>query len=899
MGLSLYNKKRNFSETAEPKGKEKKGNGTLRFVVQKHDASSLHYDFRLEMDGVLKSWAVPKGPSLNPKDKRLAMMVEDHPYDYRTFEGVIPEGNYGAGVVIVWDEGVYEAADEQGKSRKEQQASLLQQLADGNLHFILHGHKLKGEYALVKMKNGGEKAWMLIKKKDTDASTTTDVTEDEISVLSGKTLAQIAAENNAELHHPQAAKKGATKTKAASISSIKKALAKKKALPIKEALSEYGKGAVKAPMPKAVKPMLATLVEEPFDNKDWLFEIKWDGYRAVSYLHKESVEVISRNMVPFTQKYQPVTDALQQLGINAVVDGEIVAVDEKGLAVFQLLQNWQNRKDVRLQYYVFDLLWLDGYDVTGLPLLARKQLLQQLIPPDHETIKYSDHVIAKGKDFFRVAIEQGLEGIMAKKIDSLYQADSRSSNWLKIKVNKRQEVIIAGFTAPRNSRKFFGALLLGVYQGNELVYIGHTGSGFNRKSLEAIWHKLQPLTTDHSPFAKPPKTNMPATWVKPELVCEIKFTEWTAERQARHPIFMGLREDKNSKEVTIEKTTDMPAATRKSKAAPAAVAKKTKTPAAKKQPAAPAMPLDKADGKDQTITIENQELKVTNLNKLYWKKEGYTKGDLINYYLKVAPYILPYITNRPQSLSRFPNGIDGTHFFQKDVKGKVPDWIQTFEFYSESTDETIDYLVCNGEASLVYMANLGCIEIHPWHSTVQAPEHPVYCLIDLDPDKNKYDDVVTVAQVVKKILDAVNVPCYCKTSGSTGMHICIPLGAKYQYDQSKQLAELIVTLVHKELPALTSLERNPDKRKGKVYLDFLQNAISQTVAAPYSLRPKRTAPVSTPLHWDEVKKGITATLYTMTTIFDRLKSEGDLFRPVIEKGIDLKAALQKIERHFL
>lgn len=893
MSLSLYNQKRNFSETPEPAGKEKKHKGSLRFVVQKHDASSVHYDFRLEMDGVLKSWAVPKGPSINPKDKRLAMMVEDHPYSYRTFEGIIPEGNYGAGVVIVWDEGTYEPIDQQSKSKKVQENELLQQLQSGSIKFILYGEKLKGEFALVKMKNGQQNAWMLIKKKDEYADNEKDITEEETSALSGKTLAQIAEENDVQLNHPATEKAAARKKKPAPAIIIPKATGKKKVPKVTGLLGEYRALAKKVAIPKDIQPMLATLVAEPFNNKDWLFEIKWDGYRAVSYINDQSVEVISRNKKAFTQKYQPITEALQQLHIKAVLDGEIVAVKEDGLADFQLLQNWQN-SPVTLQYYVFDILWWNGYDITQLPLIARKKILQQILPASNDTIKYSDHIVEDGKDFFNVAIKQGLEGIMAKRSNSVYQTNHRSHDWLKIKVNQRQEVIIAGFTAPRKSRKFFGALLLAVYEGNELIYIGHTGSGFNKKSLETIWRKLQPLVIPYSPFMHPPKTNMPATWVQPKLVCEIKFTEWTDDKHVRHPIFMGLREDKNSKQVTIEKTAHMPAATNSYKTKKTS-AKKTKATNTKTS----GLQLSLDAGIDQTITIDSQEVQLTNLAKPYWKKEGYVKMDLINYYLKMAPYILPYMLHRPQSLSRYPNGISSPHFFQKDVTGKVPDWIETFSFFSESTNETIEYLVCSNEASLIYMANLGCIEMHPWHSRTQSPDNPDYCLIDLDPDTNVYDEVVEVALVVKEILDAVNVSSYCKTSGSTGMHICIPLAAKYTYEQSKQLAELIVTLVHNQLPNLTSIERNPNKRKGKIYLDFLQNAQSQTMAAPYSLRPKPGAPVSAPLHWSEVKKGISATMFTIDSIFDRVQQEGDLFKPVLGKGINVTDVLAKMEKHFL
>jgi bifunctional non-homologous end joining protein LigD len=818
----------------------------------------------------------------------------------------------------------------------------------------MHGKKIKGDYALFQMKGRGERSWILVKKNDEFASEQ-DITENEKSVKSGKTLVEVAEENGTTVNHPEAhgtnkakgvrskaernkqiqllseeeretpRKKIAEKKSGKSSSSkSSKSAVKKKAQSVKELLGDSFALANKSAMPKDVVPMLATLVNEPFDNENWIFEIKWDGYRAVAYCDGKNVELISRNLIPFTEKYYPVTDAFKQLKLNAVFDGEIVAVDEKGLAVFQSLQNWQNTP-VHLQYFIFDILWLDGYDLTQIPLVERKRVLKELLPEDDEVIKYSDHVVGDGKDFFQVAVSKGLEGIMAKRANSIYQIDKRTENWVKIKVNLRQEVIIAGFTQPRNTRKFFGSLLLGLYDGDELVYVGHTGSGFNTKSLEQIYKKLQPIITDECPFEKCPKGNMPVTWVKPRLVCEIKFAEWTKDRIARQPIFMGLRVDKKAKDVTFEKTVNINMikkatngkvkgkgrkAEGKKETAPAAikkgapkksgqsiskssqsVGKKSKKTSAKTS----GKQVDLNDGEEQQIVLDGHELKLTNLNKVYWKKEKFSKGDMINYYLQAAPYILPYMIDRPQSLNRHPNGIDGPNFFQKDQRGKLPGWMQTHEDFSESTNETIEYLVCNNEATLIYMANLGCIEMHPWHSRSQSWQYPDWCLIDLDPDKpNSFDQVMEVAKVVKKVLDSIGADACVKTSGSTGIHIYIPLGAKYDYDQSKQLAELVVTLVNHELPDLTSVERSPSKRKGKIYLDFLQNRETQTAAAPYSLRPKPGVPVSTPLHWSELKKGLTPTTYNARNIFDRLKTEGDLFKPVLGKGINLEKVLSKL-----
>ncbi len=658
-------------------------------------------------------------------------------------------------------------------------------------------------------------------------------------------------------------------------------------------------------MPENVQPMLATLADEPFNNDEWLFEIKWDGYRAVTYLKDGEAKLLSRNQSAFTQKYFPVTEALQSLDFNAVLDGEIIAIDENNLANFQLLQNWQNTP-AQLQLFVFDILWLEGYDVTAIPLIHRKDLLRKILPQDHEIIKYSDHIAGEGKNFFDAAAKQGLEGIMAKKSNSLYKLSSRSESWLKIKVSLRQEVIIAGFTKPRNTRKFFGALILGIYNNEDLLYIGHTGGGFNYKSLEEVYEKLKPLIIDECPFVKSPKGNMPITWVQPKLVCEIKFSEWTKEKIARHPIFLGLREDKNPKEIHLEKSSTTNSMVNKKaeqkkpvakKAATKIIAKKSTKPAKKRtiKSKASGLTVSLENGKDQLATIDGNELKLTNLDKLYWKKEKGSKLDLINYYLKMAPFVLPYMLNRPQSLNRHPNGIDEMNFYQKDMKGKAPEWAQTHIDFSESTNQNVEYLVCANEATLIYMANLGCIEMHPWHSRTQSWQQPDWCLIDLDPDdKNTFEEVIQIAQVVKKLLDSIDVDSCVKTSGSSGIHIYIPLGAQYSYDQSKQLAELIVTLVHQELPDLTSIVRNPAKRKGKIYLDFLQNREIQTAAAPYSLRPKRGMPVSTPLHWDEVKKGLTSTTYHINNIFDRVKTEGDLFKPVLGKGINLANVLKKL-----
>jgi bifunctional non-homologous end joining protein LigD len=652
-------------------------------------------------------------------------------------------------------------------------------------------------------------------------------------------------------------------------------------------------------MPLRVKPMLTTLVDEAFDNDDWLFEIKWDGYRAVASISGGNVELYSRNNLSFN-RYTEIVDELSTWPIDAVLDGEIVALDENGHSRFQFLQNWMSDQQGTLRYYVFDILWLEGYDLTEVPLIERKKILKQIIPPS-DAICYSDHVEKNGIKFFEAASQRGLEGIIAKKKKATYETDTRSKNWLKIKTALRQEAVIVGFTEPAGSRSYFGALVLGIYESGKLEYAGHTGTGFTHKTLKEVWDKLEPLITDKCPFDIKPKTRLPATWVKPKLICEVKFQEWTQGHIMRVPVFMGLRTDKKATEVKKEEAmptkkikTRMPAKKTPMPAKKTLMSAKTEKPGSRAKMAANSEWLGEKE-KELSVKLNGQELKLTNLDKVYWKKEHYTKRDLLNYYHGIAPIMLPYMKNRPQSLNRHPNGIDGMSFFQKNVQGKVPSWIETFGEFSESTKETVHYYVCTNEAGLVYLANLGCIEMNPWHSTTMKPDNPDYCLIDLDPHEIGFDKVIETAQAVKKVLDELSIPAWSKTSGASGIHICIPLGAKYTYDQSRQLAELIANLVHHEVPSFTSVERSPAKRRRKVYLDYLQNSKGQTVACVYSARPKPGATVSTPLFWEEVKKGLSPSNFTIKNLFERVKTEGDIFRPVYEKGIDLRKTLATIE----
>jgi len=902
MSLEKYAEKRDFTKTAEPKaGKSKDKNG-LTFVIQKHDASRLHYDFRLEMDGVLKSWAVPKGPSTDPKTKRLAMMVEDHPYDYRTFEGIIPQGEYGGGTVIVWDEGTYEPIEDI-KGKKEQEKHLLKQLESGSIKIKLHGEKLEGEFALVKTHGMGDNAWLLIKHDD-DFASKKDITKQDKSVISGKTIETMEKTSDKVWHSGHEEKIEKSKTAPSKKSTQPAEPEESVAEPANMDVADILAKAPKAKIPTGIKPMLATLVDEPFDDPDWVYEVKWDGYRALAFVNKGEVELLSRNNKTFNEKFYPIHKVLQDWKINAVLDGEILVLNNKGISNFGSLQNWRSEADGELVYYVFDILWYDGKSLMNLPLLQRQAILKEVLPTDDDSVRASKVFNASGTEFFKAAEKMGLEGIIAKKANSTYSPDLRSKEWLKIKVHKRQEVVIAGFTKNADTSKQFSSLLLGVFEDNKLQYVGKVGTGFSDKVQKEMMAQFKPLITDESPFDTIPDVNKPsrfrpnppkakATWLKPELVCEIEFGEVTNDGVFRHPSFQGMRIDKKATDVVREiaehTETAIEQAEQKQEDAHASAIQPPKEKGRKTL-------LNPTD-ETQVRKICGHDLKFTHLSKIYWPEDKVTKRDMFNYYYQVAEYILPYLKDRPMSLNRFPGGIHGPSFYQKDVKGKAPDWVKTFP-YTTSDGEDKEYLVGTDEASLLWMASLGCIEMNPWFSRVQSPDNPDYCVIDLDPDKNTFDQVIAAALEVKKVLDAIDVPSYCKTSGSTGMHIYIPTDAKYSYDQTQLFARIIVNIVHQQIPDYTSLERMIANRKGKMYLDFLQNRPGATIAGPYSLRPKIGATVSMPLHWDEVKPGLTMKDFTIFNSIDRLKVEGDLFKGVLGKAIDLEKTMEKAKSVF-
>jgi bifunctional non-homologous end joining protein LigD len=845
MSIETYKKKRDFNQTPEPDSSVNESGSTLSFVVQRHHARRLHYDLRLEMEGVYKSWAVPKGPSMVAGDKRLSIMVEDHPLSYGEFYGEIPKGNYGAGLVEIWDKGIYQVIDENGKPIDDP----LKSLEKGNLKFVMAGKHLKGEFALVRMNEKDE--WLLLKKKDEFAL-------DQFDVASIKSIKTPSA----------ASKEPIEKSSGKNISSQKKSNSKK---------DEKDEFPTSPPL-----PMLASLSKRTIDDPEWIYETKYDGYRIIGTINKKNVKLISRNGHDYTEKFESLTKALSLVSDSAIIDGEVVIENRKGVSDFQLLQNYQSTRKGQLKYYLFDLLFLNGHSIMHLPLIQRRNLLEALFEKyTFENIYLSAYQVGNGKALFEMLSKQGYEGVIAKSPESTYLPGKRAHSWLKVKAVKEQEAIICGYTAPQKGRKYFGSILLGMYEDGKLKYIGNCGSGFNGTSLKELFTEFEKITTKQSPFDPPPKLSYPKgkpVWVKPEMVCRIKYSEWTDSGNMRHPVFMGLRPDKNAEEV--EKETAITGHSSSSE---------------KSQNMSPLKTTEKQP-ETKTITYSGKKVKCTNLTKVYWPDDGYTKGDLIAYYQSVRKYILPHLKDRAESLNRYPNGIKAQSFYHKNMDLKnLPDWVKTQKVYSKSNESHIDYLVCNDAATLIYMANLGCIEIHPWHSTIDAPDHPTYMMLDLDPGEISFKEVVNTALIIKDLCDELHIPSYCKTSGSTGLHIYIPLGGKYKYNQVKTFAEILAWMAHQRLPKVTSIERSRAKRKDKVYIDFLQNRKGQTIAAPYSVRPRPLATVSAPLHWHEVNHELSPQMFTIRNMAQRLEKEGDIWAPVLKKGIDLNKVLSKIE----
>jgi bifunctional non-homologous end joining protein LigD len=764
---------------------------------------------------------------------------------------------------MLWDRGTYELLGDQ---------PALDQLARGDLKFRLHGKKLKGEFAIVLMKGRGKgNEWLLLKKKDAEARPGWDVEEHAYSVLTGRTQEEIAKEMP-----PRKTAKSSSKKKV-----ITEAIA---ANPGAEAPVDPSslRGAVRAPMPTAILPMKSSLTDTPPKGEEWLFEIKWDGVRAICFIDDKTVRITSRTGHSCERQYPELSVIGHQiLAKQAIVDGEIAALDKNGLSRFALIQtriavadpntisHLARRTPVTL--LVFDLLYLDGYDLRGVPLIERKRALQSILQPSG-VMRYSEHFANNGDEMLNAARATGLEGIIAKCATSTYQS-KRSRDWQKIKIVAQQEFLICGYTA--GEREYFGSLVLGVYDEGKLVYVGNVGTGFDQNSIEMIYRRIEQLTTTRSPFAEVPQIGRDITWVRPEVVCEVKFASWTEDKRLRAPVFLGLRPDVDPKECvreTVAPVEDKPAASSR-----------------------PPLLRDKAD--EVTLTIDGRQLKFTHLNKVFYPDEGYTKRDLLNFYDAVADLLLPYLKDRPLSLKRYPDGITREFFFQKDTHDRFPPWIRVEPIYSDHKKAPTRWVLADDRAALLYLTNLGCIDQNPWMSRAGSLEFPDFMLIDLDPQGCEFDRIIEAAQLVRKKLDLIGLEGYPKTTGGDGMHIYVPLEPVYSYDQVRSFAEIIARVVAAERPDLFTTPRPVARREqGKVYFDYLQIGASKTIAAPYVVRAYPGAPVATPLAWGEVAPGLAPAHFHIRNAVDRFWRVGDLFEPVLKNLQQLEPAMQKLER---
>jgi bifunctional non-homologous end joining protein LigD len=822
--LETYRAKRRADRTPEPFGAARLDG--QRFVVQQHAARRMHYDFRLEHGGVLVSFAVPKGPSPNPADKRLAVHVEDHPVEYVNFEGVIPPGNYGAGSVIVWDRGRFRAL-----------ADLDEGLAKGKLLFELRGHKLKGKWTLVKTKRGKDE-WLLIKERDAYANeqTTEDYPND--SVLSGRTVEQLA---------------GGDGRSARLVARLERLRAPHRA--------------VRA---KALKPMLAT-PGDAFTDPRWVFELKYDGYRLFAEKNGDDVVLYSRGGHDYTATFADIAESIGALPFEQfVIDGEVVVNDGRGLPSFSLLQKrgrLTRRPDVAraalelpATFFAFDLLGFEGFDLRALPLVERKSALESLLP-SVGAVRYSEHVEGQGQALFEHAERLGLEGIVAKRAASAYTS-KRSADWIKVNAAKSDDFAVVGFMPARERGGDFSALLLGQYRHGVLTYAGRVGSGF----AERDFAKLGPLLADQEPASAPADAKeRGAVWLAPALVVQVKYKQRTADGLLRQPVFMRMRDDKRAEEcVWPDSETD-----------PGELDRETPAAAEEDPP---------------------RQVSFTNVDKVFWPADGYTKGDLISYYEGISEWLLPYLKDRPVVLTRYPDGIEGKSFYQKDAPVYAPSWIRLETMWSEHAEREIRYFVLDDLPSLLYVANMGAIPLHVWSSRVAALERPDWCILDLDPKGAPFTDVVRIARHIHGLCEDAGLPTFVKTSGSTGLHVLIPLGARYTYEQSRTLAELLARFTTKSLPDIATIVRAVPSREGKVYVDYLQNGHGRLLVAPFSVRPLPGAPVSMPLTWGQVNARLRIGRFTIANAQKRLRSHGDPLAGVLDGSVDMLAALEALKR---
>jgi bifunctional non-homologous end joining protein LigD len=775
--LKDYERKRTRGKTPEPFSRGRRRKEPI-FVVQRHDARRLHYDFRLERDGVLLSWAVPKGVPLEPGTQHLAVHVEDHPLSYATFAGEIPQGEYGAGTVEIWDHGTYELVEEK---------------PNGGLTVQLHGEKLQGTWALVPAKLSGDpKNWLIVRKRD-----------DPVTGTAPGSVPQ-----------------------------------------------------------RRYAPMLATLAESVPTGDEWLHEVKWDGFRAIATMRGGELDLRSRNDNRLNDRFPTVVRALERAlkTPDCVLDGEVVAVGEDGRATFSAIQ--QGKEGTTYLYIAFDVLEIEGEPVLDQPLTKRRERLEALVDWKRGGVQLSE-AFDDGQALYKAAQEQHFEGLVSKRADSRYEPGRRSRNWLKVKTQGRQEFVIAGYTKGQGRRSnAFGSLVLGVTEGGELRYVGNVGTGFDEAEIGRLLRKLKPLRRDPAPFREVPK--MPkvrrddVVWVEPKLVAEIRFAEWTHDSRLRAPVYLGLREDKEAEDVHREREAIAP-----------------------------------------ELRKGKRVLKLSNLDKPFWPEEGITKGDLLAYYRDIAPTVLPHIRDRPFTMKRYPDGWNGKFFFQKDAPKHMPDWIPTRRFEASTRDRPpqkrlIDFLLVNDELALLWVVNMGCIDLNTWYSRVDKPDRPDWVLFDLDPSPDVgFAETIEVALLIRETLELLKLQSFPKTSGSEGIHILVPVARRHTFAETREFSEIVAGAIARAHPGLATTEWTKAKRRG-VLIDSNQNGAGKTIASAYSVRPKAGAPVSTPLRWDEVNESLDPAAFTMDAVLERVAHEGDLFEGVLTTKQSLSEALRSL-----
>lgn len=844
LDIQTYNKKRDFSKTKEPRGATAKRKGNS-FVVQKHDATRLHYDFRLEMDGVLKSWAVTKGPSLDPADKRLAVRTEDHPISYGSFEGTIPAGEYGGGTVMLWDIGSWTPLEDPHKGLKK-----------GHLHFELHGERLKGKWNLIRMRGGDNEKrenWLLIKDDDEVAvergSGSTLLDDNITSVTTGSTMEDIAGGDLEWGRNGARKKKTAAKAKS---SSVKKKPARKSKTTVSKLAAQYG------------ELQLATLVTEPPTGADWVHEVKFDGYRVLCLVAGGQVKIMTRNGNDWTPRFPAIVAALRDLDVaDAALDGEAVLVDDKGRTSFGALQNALGvaGNTGAIQAYFFDLLHLDGKDLSRLPLLERKAKLEKLLTNTEDVLHYSEHMTSS-PDLLANACKIGLEGIISKRADAGYST-GRGRGWLKSKCNKRQEFVIIGYTGPKKGNRALGALHLGYYSEGALKYAGKCGTGFSHKHAQEILDLLEPLArkTPAAPVTTDAKRG--ATWVEPKILCEASFTEWTSDGHVRHPSFEGLRSDKTAKQVVHEE----PMPTKQ------AIEKSPKKPAKKGAEKASTKPAGKAAA-GKAGALEVQGINITNPDRVIFKDVHVTKGELAEYYGQVAPYMLRQIAGKPLSLLRCPGGADAQCFFQRNPDDYMKNYVKPFPW--DHKGNAHEYLYIEDAKGLVFLAQMGVIEMHPWGSPVKRIDYPDRLIFDLDPDEGvDFEAVKLGAMDVRARLKALGIDSFVKTTGGKGLHITVPLDGKTKWPAAKEWAAGFADRMVAAVPDAYIATMSKAKRKGKIFIDYFRNDYTATAIADYSVRARKGAAVATPIRWEELKSLKSAAEFDMDAVLARLKKKKD------------------------